>query len=327
MKEVLEHKDDAVAAVIGALLTFVIVTSLMGAYLLWYIPSSGQQNDIKYMGEVQNSFFQLQNKMNNASPYFSQFVVQDFPLGVQGTPPFTSSTDSQISFENYSSSFTNLHYSLSVNVSYYGVKRTLNYTVNENSTGTIALYPQTSFVTPTNIYYQNDIIIANQQGSNYSQVLGVLPLQLSSSANGLFLNASTFGFTGNSTSLGGFQSTILTMQYSDVNQVDVYRGENITISNLTGGYTTAVVGNITLNSFYYNLTTPYANALNYSFSQLYGGGLKASGSVSGGYYWNFSVSSLFRAHLNKSMLSIYSVAKIRPYGVGLNYYILRLLQI
>lgn len=326
MKPVQEKKDNAVAVVIGALLTFVIVTSIMGSYILWYVPSNGQSNDLKFIGETENSLVQMQNKFQNVSVYPNQFVIQSFPVGIPGTPPFSPNTDSSISFQNVSGYSTHFQYSLLVNVTYGTITRTIPYNYSFNGSGQVYIDTATPYVTPYLFYFQNDGIVMRQAGSNYSETIGSLPLSVSSiGGKSINLSASQFSINGNDTSFGGYGSTLLTLQYSVVNQSDFFVGENVTVPK-PGGYATAVVNNITLGAFYYNITSPVAQAWNESLWSIYNLSRTYSGSRSTGIQWGFRGYPL-EALVMGNTLSISATKTMYLHSANLNYFVLRLLQI
>lgn len=329
MKPVQEKEDNAVAVVIGALLTFVIVISIMGSYILWYVPSNGQSNDIKFVGQTENSLIQLQSKVQNESAFPNEFVIQSFPLGIPGTPPFSPNTDSSISFENSSGYSTHFQFSILVNVTYGTVTRTIPYNYSFNGSGQIYVDTSTPFVTPSLFYFQNDGIIVKQAGNNYSSTIGSLPLSISSGGGkGIYLNASQISINGTDTYVGGYGSTLLTLQYSNVNESDFYVGENITVQNRTGGYTSAVVNNITMpiNTFYYNITSPVAQAWNESLWSTYNLSRTYAGSKSSGVSWGFTGYDL-EASFRNNTLSISATQTMYPYSVNMNFFMLRLLEI
>ncbi|MHB8395881.1 MAG: hypothetical protein ACYDAZ_00815 [Thermoplasmataceae archaeon] len=326
MKQVLESGDNAVAVVIGALLTFVIVTSLLGAFILWYVPSNGQQQDMKYISEVENSFFRLQDKIDNSTPFPNEFVIQSFPLGIPGTPPFSTSTDSNIMYKNQGGFNSSLNFSMIVNVTYSGVHRSISINVDFNATGMISIETQTPFVTPTNFYFQNNVIISSQPSSNYSQITGPLPLSVTNSS-GIFINSSQFGIVGQNQTITDYGSNLLTMQYSEVNLSDFSVGENVTVSNLTGGYTTAVVNSILLKSFYYNVSSPYIQAWNKTFASIYNTTGKTLGNSSVGISWNFTDFQFMKVFLLGNSMSIHTTAPLKPFSVGISYFTLKLLRL
>ena len=322
-------KDSAVAVIIGALLTFVIVASLMTAYVLWYVPSNGQQQDLQYISETENSFLQLQDQINNATPYPNDFVGQSFTLGVPGTPPFSSSTDSFLGYTNGSGFIITMSYNMTVTVSYDKVVRTIPFNYTFNSSGEFYLDTETPFVTPTNFYYQSDTIILQQPASNYSEIVGSLPISFGVNAKNLYLNASQFSVEGTNSSTGGYGVTLMTMQYSNINQSSFFLGENVTVSNLTGGYTSAIVDNITLNSFNFSIVSPQAFAWNYALASLYNSTASQHKWGNKPFTWQpFAIDSInITANPKGDLLNVGTTHILYPFSVNFGYFALRLLQL
>jgi hypothetical protein len=131
MKEVYKE-DSAVSEIIGAILLFAIASVLLTSFILWYVPSTGTNNDIKYQSSTQQSFSSLDSKMQSSSFVPGKSISQSFPLGISGTPPFTP-TES-----------TNLHYSSNFNGS-MRYNSTINYFVtNTTKTRIVAAEANTS---------------------------------------------------------------------------------------------------------------------------------------------------------------------------------------
>ncbi|MGP6207974.1 hypothetical protein ACNF42_08115 [Cuniculiplasma sp. SKW3] len=131
MKEVYKE-DSAVSEIIGAILLFAIASVLLTSFILWYVPSTGTNNDIAYQSSTQQSFSSLDSKMQSSSFVPGKAISQSFPLGISGTPPFTPTQS------------TNLHYSSNFN----GTMRynaTVNYFVtNTTKTRIVAAEANTS---------------------------------------------------------------------------------------------------------------------------------------------------------------------------------------
>jgi hypothetical protein len=117
MKHVI-REDKAVSEIIGAILLFAIASVLLTSFILWYVPSTGTNNDISYQSGTQNAFSSLDSKILSSSLTPGSSVSQSFPVGISGTPPFTPSQS------------TNLHYSNNFNA-------TLNYNMEVNYTNLI----------------------------------------------------------------------------------------------------------------------------------------------------------------------------------------------
>ena len=66
MKQV-RKEDNAVSEIIGAILLFAIASVLLTSFILWYVPSTGTNNDITYQSQTQQSFSSLDSKILSPS--------------------------------------------------------------------------------------------------------------------------------------------------------------------------------------------------------------------------------------------------------------------
>ncbi|MCL4356904.1 MAG: hypothetical protein M1460_03450, partial [Candidatus Thermoplasmatota archaeon] len=102
MKQV-RKEDNAVSEIIGAILLFAIASVLLTSFILWYVPSTGTNNDITYQSQTQQSFSSLDSKILSPSLTPGSSISQSMPLGIGGVPPFSPSQS------------TNLYYSKNFN--------------------------------------------------------------------------------------------------------------------------------------------------------------------------------------------------------------------
>ncbi len=319
--------DDSVAVVIGALLTFVIVVSLMSAFVLWYVPSNGQTNELNYDLQTENSFIQMQNQMGNGTIFPNQFVVQSFTVGIPGTPPFSSNSDTQILFKNSGAYSANISYGLTVKFDYNGALHVSNIEGKSTSNGQILVDAFTSFVPPEIYCYQDNTIVERQVGSNFSQIIGALPFEISTTSSGISLRTSQFSISGNNTSYGGFGSTIVTMQYSHLNQNNFFKNENLTVYDpQTGTYTPAVVSAISLDYLDYNITNQGSSAWNSTLFTKYAKPGSLTGNKTVGVQWLFS-SYDFKAEYLNNTFSIESTSSFSLYSANLDQFTLNLLEL
>lgn len=332
MKVDFSDRDNGVAVVIGALLTFVIVITLLGSYVLWYVPSNGQQLDQKFLSDTENSLLQLQNKLDNSSASPNEFVIQSFPLGIAGTPPFSQNSFTSINFENNSSQFnSSLSFSLVVDVTYGGALHLVYSNYTFYSSGEIVVDATTPFITPSSFHVQDSAIVQGQTGSNYYQMMGFLPFNVKNTTSGIYINATELNITGNQTSLSGYGTTIMTLQYSYSNLTDEFHGETISTPNGTGGFTSAVVDGINLTAFNYTVNGSQVQAWNNTVHSIYGIGKTSAGNVSNGLKWNFADKLPFTAYLRNNSFSVYlnetQTPRLNLYGAGLNYFVIRMLNL
>ena len=122
MKPVIKE-DKAVSEIIGAILLFAIASVLLTSFILWYVPSTGTNNDLSYQSSTQNAFSSLDSKMINPSVTPGSGISQSFSLGISGTPPFTPSQSTNLYYSNNFNA--NLSYGMNVNYTNIVTKKTV----------------------------------------------------------------------------------------------------------------------------------------------------------------------------------------------------------
>ena len=331
MKSVKNKQDNAVAVVIGALLAFVIVSSLMASFVLWYIPANGTSNDVKFDTQVETSLLNLQNKLVNKSVYPGLPVVQNFDVGIPGTPPFSSNSNTFLSFLNSSGFHAQIRYNFTISFVYNKIQGNIVFNQTFNSQGQLYVDTSTPFVPSDLLYFQNDAVVLNQQGSNYSQVLNGIPFYTSlNSSHNLSLQASQYSINGISASFGGYGSTLLTLEFSNLTQNDFTVGDNTTVS-YHNVFIPVTITKIRLDSFYYNVSGVSASAWNNTLASEYDQNSIVIGTSSTGYTWNFGNPYYpFSVFYHNDFISIYlnsKIAAVYPNSIGLNQYNLQLLNL
>ena len=123
MKPVIKE-DKAVSEIIGAILLFAIASVLLTSFILWYVPSTGTNNDLSYQSSTQNAFSSLDSKMINPSVTPGSGISQSFSLGISGTPPFTPSQSTNLYYSNNFNA--NLSYGMNVNYTNIVTKKTVS---------------------------------------------------------------------------------------------------------------------------------------------------------------------------------------------------------
>ncbi len=99
MKQV-RKEDNAVSEIIGAILLFAIASVLLTSFILWYVPSTGTNNDITYQSQTQQSFSSLDSKILSPSLTPGSSISQSMPLGISGVPPFSPSQSTNLYYSN-----------------------------------------------------------------------------------------------------------------------------------------------------------------------------------------------------------------------------------
>ena len=112
MKDV-RKPEKAVSEIIGAILLFAIASVLLTSFILWYVPSTGTNNDLTFQGSTQSAFSSLDSKLLDPSNTPGSSISQSFPIGISGTPPFTPTQSTNLYYSNNFNA--TLNYSLQVN--------------------------------------------------------------------------------------------------------------------------------------------------------------------------------------------------------------------
>lgn len=276
--------DKGVAVVIAALLMFVILTTLLSAYVLWYVPTNGAQNDITYNQEALNSLLQLQGEVSSPNLQVGGYISQEMPMGTAGSPPFSSSTDSFINMVNDTIFKALMQYSVLVNVS-AGAKEwslsLINYSAN--GTGEIIVNPNSQYINPGIFIMQDNSIIQYSPKGNYSSFLGNVPVSIVNNRN-ISLNASVLSITGENSSFGTYGSSLITLELIGQNAASYYKNQSLTMPNGTA----VTIKNIHLYSFNYTIRSSFASGWNASMFSNYDPSGIINGSYSSGFYWNYS---------------------------------------
>lgn len=104
-KSAFRKKDKSVAAVVGALLLASMGITLFASFTLWYVPYTTTNNEQTAFTAQSSSFISLSHQLyGGLQP--GQVITQSVKLGAPGAPPFTQSSQSQISYSNSKSYFS-----------------------------------------------------------------------------------------------------------------------------------------------------------------------------------------------------------------------------
>ncbi len=297
----MKKKDDAVAEIIGTILIFAIAISLFTTFILWYVPATGTANEQSYDQQTQSSFLSFANKISDYQVNQGQTSSFTIPTGIKGVPPFSPSSPTSVSFSRNLDNFSaSLEFNLSVNYTPQGGSPT-NYTLvfTEQGRGVFKTAAFTQFTTPTSYDLQDGLLIQTQGNSNQAVSMGPLPIALNSSSPGLpSLGSQLLNISGQSTSTSSIGSTIAVLYYSSVNSTFFKVGKLNAVNGTTG-----IVNSITLNSYYYNITSNYYLQWNNALYQQFNSSmatLQQSSSLSS---WGFK-GVPFAANLSGQKLSI-----------------------
>ncbi len=237
------RKDRSVSEIIGAVLLFVIVVSLITMYMTWYVPLSDRNAQQEYYESEASSFSAVSSEMISMSS-FSQRI----PMGIDG--PIGNHYPTSLAFTNKSLAAT-LFFNLTVQT--FNGSGYTNNTIGEHflSYGSIIAYSSTSFLAGENFVLSDGIVMINDLF--YSS----LPASI---ANGS-ISLSIINMSGPPDMVSSYSSGLV--------QGNSYK--TIVISESLNATSTAIVNagrvsKITLDSMNYSVYGPSSSSLfNYMY--------------------------------------------------------------
>lgn len=255
--------DSAVAEVLGTILIFAIAISLFTTFVLWYVPATGTVNEQHYDQLTQNAFYKFSNDLADSNAAQGQSVSYSFPTGISGIPPFSPSTPTSVSFSrNFDNFSVSLYYSLTLSYSNStGAVHYYNTTQHYIGKGVFKSAAQTQFTTPTSYDLQDGFLIQEQGRSNPATAIGPLPVSMATPSPGtISMGSSIYNVSGPSETSSSVGSSMVTLYYNSVNSTKYSLGQLASINGTIGK-----VDTITLNSFFYNVTSTSIAQWNLAF--------------------------------------------------------------
>ncbi len=308
-------RDSGVAEIIGTILIFAIAITLFTTFILWYVPATGTANEQSYYQTTQSSFLSFAEKMSDAQNVQGQTSSYNIPTGISGVPPFSPSSPTSVSFSrNFDNFSVSMKYSIVVNYTPQGGSP-VNYTVNvsREGGGVFKTAASTQFTTPTGYDLQDGMLLQSQGRSPSATAMGPLPVSLNSTSGKVSLGGKIMNVTGKSTTASSVGSTLAVLYYSSVNATSFNAGEFTAINGTTG-----TINTLTLQYFYYNLTSSFHRqwdyALFHQFNNTAGTFQQATSFAS----WNFA-GLPFAANVNGETVSVQSTSVTGLSSVSLYY--------
>ncbi len=232
------RKDRSVSEIIGAVLLFVIVISLITTYMTWYVPLSDRNAQQGYYESEASSLSAVSSEMISTNS-FSQRI----PMGIDG--PIGNHYPTSLAFTNKSLAAA-LFFNLTVQT--FNGSAYTNNTIGERflSYGSIIAYPSTSFLPSENFVLSDGIVTINDLF--YSS----LPVSI---ANGS-ISLSIINMSGPPDMVSSYSSGLV--------QGNSYK--TIVISESLNSTSTAIlnpgrVSKITLDSMNYSVYVPSSSSL------------------------------------------------------------------
>jgi YVTN family beta-propeller protein len=202
--------DKSIAEIIGTLLVFSMMVTFTTAFLMYYVPTTGANNERAYLSEAQNTITDMSNQLNTFGGRIGASFSQEIPMGIQGS--FFNQNYATESGISGSEGNYHLSYSLSLGIQLEGYNpgESVNYNkvvgnINTGASGTdgIAYDSQNGFLYVIN-YQSKNITVVN--GAT-NQIIGSIP------GNGNSLQGNPVGITYDS----GDNLIYVSLQYSTQN--------------------------------------------------------------------------------------------------------------
>lgn len=305
-------QDRAVAEVIGTILIFAIVISLLTTFVMWYIPNVSTSNEQNYQAASETSMLSIASSLSGTNFVSGSTVSFPVSIGIKGVSPFSGPSDTSLNFEpNGFSSYMNISYTVNYTNS-TGVKH--NYIVRsiEYSSGTIFSSGDTQFVNPVDFLIQDGYLLADYGITQPAFGYGPVPFDAVNNSGSVSISVSSVNITGPATSTSGFGSTILELLTENSSYIHFSKNG---LSAING--TISYVNSIVLNSLNYTVQTPFVSAWNFSLYSQYNSTVQYS-PVKNGTSWFFR-SLPFETRINSGRISVVSLHSIGVISIQTRY--------
>jgi DNA-binding beta-propeller fold protein YncE len=176
-----KNNDSAVSEVIGYILVFAIVFSLLSAVVAVYVPDQGKSSELAYQSQTESTMSSFMSSIitSEYSPIGTTFS-QNFPMGIKGEF-FSGTQDTSLGY-NYNGLQATLSYNVSVGYNYPSSTPIdlINNTILTNiSIGSkpmaLALDTQNDNIYALN-YYGGSIYVINSTNNKCQVIKNVFPL-------------------------------------------------------------------------------------------------------------------------------------------------------
>ncbi|WP_393970675.1 hypothetical protein OXIME_000900 [Oxyplasma meridianum] len=264
-------QDRAVAEVIGTILIFAIVVSLLTAFVMWYVPDVSTSNEQNYQAASQSSMMSIASSLSSTNFVSGSAVSFPVSIGIKGVSPFTGPSDTSLNFEPHGFfSFMNITYTVNYTNS-TGVKHTYTVNLSEYSSGTIFSSGNTQFINPVDFIIQDGYFLADYGLTQPASGYGPLPIDAINNSGSVSISLSSVNIVGPDFSTSGYGPTLLELLTENSSYVHFSRNEK---SALNG--TISYVNSIYLNSLNFTVETPFVSAWNFSLYSQYNSSVQYS---------------------------------------------------
>ncbi|QRF76397.1 hypothetical protein Thermo_01919 [Thermoplasmatales archaeon] len=254
-------QDKAVAEIIGTILVFAIVVSVFTAFVAWYVPTTGAANEQSYQDSALGAFSDLAAKLSSEGVQNGSVIVQSFPLGIAGVPPFQPSYPTQVSSDSSGSAFNfSLRFNVSLNYTENGNhQNTSNISVNLTGRGYLQEFGQTNFISPESFIIQDGNMIESYGLPSQSSSNGPMPVFISNNSGQPALRTSAISVAGSPVTISQVGSAVVSMAVSNYSSFSYSVGHDYLI-----GGNISLINSISITDYNYFIETPYYSQWNYS---------------------------------------------------------------
>ena len=305
-------QDRAVAEVIGTILIFAIVISLLTTFVMWYVPDVSTSNEQNYQAAAESSMISIASSLSGTNFVSGSTVSFPVSIGIKGVSPFSGPSDTSLNFDPHGfSSYMNISYTVNYTDS-AGVKH--NYTVNtsEYSSGTLFSSGNTQFVNPVDFMIQDGYLLADYGLSEPASGYGPVPFDAVNNSGSLSISVSSVNMTGPTTSTAGFGSTILELLTENSSYIHFSQNQ---ISAVNGSI--SYVNSIDLISLNYTVQTPFVSAWNFSLYSQYNTTAQYT-PVNNSTSWFFR-SLPFETRIYSGRISVVSLHSMKVFSIQTRY--------
>jgi flagellin-like protein len=305
-------QDKAVAEVIGTILIFAIVISLLTTFVMWYVPNVSTSNEQNYQAASETSMISIASSLSSTNFVSGSTVSFPVSIGIKGVSPFSGPSDTSLNFVG--NGFTSLM-NVSFNVNYTnstGIKHNYSINIIDYSSGTLFSSGNTQFINPVDFVIEDGYLLADYGLVQPSFGYGPLPFDAVNNSGSVSLSVNSINMTGPTISTAGYGSTILELNSENASVLQYSKGG---ISAVNGSI--SYVNSIYLSSFNYTITTPFISAWNFSMYTQYNSSIQYS-PVKNNTSWYFG-SVPFETSIYSGKISVFSLHAMEIDSINIHY--------
>ncbi|MEM0156064.1 MAG: hypothetical protein QW597_05635 [Thermoplasmataceae archaeon] len=314
------REDKAVAEIIGTILVFAIVISILTAFVAWYVPTEGASNEQSYQQAALTAFSELSSKLSSQSLQNGSMIVQSIPLGVNGVEPFEQPYATQLTSLPSSSGMNfSLRFQLLVNYTQnVNTKSNINFPVTVNGSGSLQEYGSTNFVTPEYFIIEDGNLVSSYGSPSSSTSLGPMPVYITGNNSNVALETRSISIGGYPIAISKIGSLVMSLAVSNYSLIQYTTGHSYLINGNTSS-----IDNITLKNYEYYINTPFYRQWNYSLYSELNNSLSIYNPNPAGTSWN---SGNFTVSVGAGYISITSKGSVKLSSIQFTSYVIKVIS-